>query len=354
MDFPSHGGTPLSIAGAVTNHDPDKSSGARKGQEKMTGFIKRLGLTIVALAAGLQLAQAQTSVSRIVVPFAAGGGQDVLARVIAPELGALLGDSFIIENRAGAGGAVGATAVARAKPDGATLLMAASSHTIGAALDRKTPFDPVKDFTAVAHIGTGAYIVLINARLPVKSVADLIAYAKANPGRLNYSSAGVGSATHLAMAYFANRAAIDIVHVPFKSTAEALNSLIGGDTEVLIVPTLGSQAFVANPALRLLAVVSKTRIPSLPEVPTVNESGLPGFEFTSWFGLLGPANMPADVTQKINAAVAKVIAMPQVAANIAQQGIEPQPLSPAAFTDLLTDKYAAMKKIVNAAGLASE
>ena len=164
----------------------------------------------------------------------------------------------------------------------------------------------------------------------------------------------MGSATHLTMAYFANRAAIDIVHVPFKSTAEALNSLMAGDTDMLIVPTLGSQSFMDTPALRLLAVVSKTRIPLLPDVPTVSENGLPGFEFTSWFGLLGPANMPADVTLKINNAVAKVIAMPHVAANIAQQGIEPLPLSTAGFGDLLTNHYAAMKKIIADAGLGAE
>ena len=325
-----------------------------KGQETMMTALKRLACAVAAVLAGIHLAQAQAPVSKIIVPFAPGGGQDVLARVIAPELGALLGETFIIENRAGAGGAVGATSVARSKPDGTTLLMAASSHTISAALDRKTPFDPVKDFTAVAHVGNGAYILLVNARLPAKSVAELIAYAKAKPGRLNYASAGVGSATHLTMAYFANRAAIDIVHVPFKSTAEALNSLMGGDTDLLIVPTLGSQAFMDTPALRLLAVVSKSRIALLPDVPTVSENGLPGFEFTSWFGLLGPANMPADVTLKINSAVAKVIAMPHVAANIAQQGIEPLPLSSPAFNELLTNHYAAMQKIIGDAGLGGE
>ncbi len=311
------------------------------------------GATFVFIAA-MPAARAQSTIAKIVVPFAAGGGQDVLARVIAPELGAQLGATFVIENRAGAGGALGASDVARSKPDGNTLLMAASSHTISAALDRKTPFDPVADFTAVAHVGTGAYIFLFNANLPVKSVADFIAYAKSKAGKLNYASAGVGSATHLAMAYFATRAQINLVHVPFKSTAEALNSLIGGDTEALIVPTLGSQAFVANPAIRLLAVVSKDRIPTFPDTPTVNESGLAGFEFTSWFGLLGPANMPPDVTQKLNDAVARAIANPAVAANIAQQGIEPRPMSPAAFTQLLTDNYASMKKIVAAAGIAAD
>jgi tripartite-type tricarboxylate transporter receptor subunit TctC len=316
--------------------------------------MKGLLLAVTAFTLGTGGAHAQSGTSRIIVPFAAGGGQDVLARVIAPELGAQLGETFIIDNRAGAGGALGASAVARSKPDGATLLMAASSHTISAALDRKAQFDPVKDFTAVAHIGTGAYIMLVNAKLPAKSVADLITYAKGKPRQLNYASAGVGSATHLAMAYFATRAGVDVTHVPFKSTAEALNSIIGGDTQMLIVPTLGSQAFVDNPAIRLLAVVSKDRIPTFPDVPTVGESGLPGFTFTSWFGLLGPAGMPPEVTKKINSAAANVIAIPSIAAAIAQQGIEPRAMTPSAFNELLEGNFASMKQIVAAAGIAAE
>ncbi len=320
----------------------------------MKTWMAALAGALLMFTAPMPTARAQSTIAKIVVPFAAGGGQDVLARVIAPELGAQLGATFVVENRAGAGGALGASDVARSKPDGSTLLMAASSHTISAALDRKAPFDPVNDFTAVAHVGTGAYIFLVNAKIPARSVAEFIAYAKTRSGKLNYASAGVGSATHLAMAYFATRAQINVVHVPFKSTAEALNSLIGGDTEALIVPTLGSQAFVANPAIRLLAVVSKQRIPTFRDVPTVDESGLPGFEFTSWFGLLGPAKMPADVTQRLNDAVARTIAIPRVAESIAQQGIEPRPMSSAAFTELLTDNYASMKRIVGAAGIAGD
>jgi tripartite-type tricarboxylate transporter receptor subunit TctC len=316
-------------------------------------LFKLFACVAALLAWGTSDLYAQGAVSRIVVPFAAGGGQDVLARVIAPQLSAELGETFIIENRAGAGGAVGTSFVARSKPDGMTMLMAASSHTITAALDPATPYEPVKDFTAVAHIGTGAYIFLVNANLPVHTVAEFIARAKANPGRINYASAGVGSATHLAMAYFSNLAGVDLVHVPFKSTAEAANSLIGGDTQALIVPLLGSQAFVANPALRLLAVVSKTRVANMPDVPTVDESGLPGFEFSSWFGLVGPAGMPPDVTAKINAAAAKVVAMPEIAAAIRQQGVEPKTMSSASFAELVADNFVSMKKVVKAAGLAA-
>ena len=299
-------------------------------------------------------AQAQNNVSKIIVPFAPGGGQDVLARVLAPELSTQLGESFIIENRAGGGGSAGSALVARSAPDGKTMVMAASSHTISAVLDRKSPYDAVKDFTAVAHIGSGAYIMLVNANLKATNVRELIAYAKANPGKMNYASAGVGSATHLAAAYFASRAGIDVVHVPFKSTAEALNALMQGETQLLIVPTLGSQAYVANPQLRLLAVVSATRIASLPNVPTVIESGLPGFEFSSWFGLLGPANIPADLTKRLNEAVNKVLAMPNIIAAIEQQGIEPKAMSSADFTKLLADNLVSTKELVKVAGISAD
>jgi tripartite-type tricarboxylate transporter receptor subunit TctC len=312
----------------------------------VAGLVCALALNCVA--------QAQTSVSKIIVPFAPGGGQDVLARVLAPELATQLGENFIIENRAGGGGSAGSALVARSAPDGKTLVMAASSHMISAVLDRKSPYDPVKDFTTVAHIGSGAYIMLVSSTLKAANVAELIAYAKENPGKMNYASAGVGSATHLAAAYFASRAGIDVVHVPFKSTAEALNALMQGETQMLIVPTLGSQAYVANPQLRLLAVVSHQRIASLPNVPTVIESGLPGFEFSSWFGLLGPANMPADVTKRINTAVNKVLAMPAIVKAIEQQGIEPKAIDSAQFAKLLEENYVSTKELVKLAGISAD
>jgi len=316
--------------------------------------LVRLVAVCVAVCATLQIAAAQTNLYKIVVPFAPGGGQDVLARVIAPELGNLLGATVIIENRAGAGSAVGATYVARSTPDGTTLLMAASSHVISALLNKKSPIDPIKDFTPVAHVGTGGYILIVNARVPAKNAGELIAYGKNNPGKLNYASAGVGSATHLASAYFASRAGLNLVHVPYKSTAEALNSTMRGDTQILIVPTLGSQGFISNPDLRVLGVVSKHRVSSLPDIPTVDESGLPGFEFSSWFGLLGPANMPPDITEKLNGIMAKIIAMPEVAKMIDLQGVEPRSMSSKAFADLLQGNYDTTRKILESTGIAAE
>lgn len=318
----------------------------------MKTFIRTAGLLAALAAASSAWSQANTT--RIVIPFAPGGGQDVLARIISTELGQLLGETILIENRPGAGGMTGAGVVARSAPDGKTMVMAASSHTISAAINKNPPFDPVKDFTAVAHVGTGAMMVLLNAKLPAKTVMEFVEYAKSNPGKLNYASAGVGSATHMAMAYFASRAGVSVVHVPFKSTAEALNAVATNTTQALIVPTLGSQTYVNNPDVRILAVMSKGRIKSLPDTPSVSESGLPGVEFSSWFGLLGPAKMPEDVTRRINEAVAKVIAMPAVADKIEQQGIEPKAMSSIEFTQLLSAHYESTKAIVKNAGISAE
>jgi tripartite-type tricarboxylate transporter receptor subunit TctC len=317
----------------------------------MRTWISRAAGAALALAAALGGASAQQQISRIIVPFAPGGGQDVLARVIAPDLGRLLGTTFVVENRAGAGGAVGGLAVARSAPDGATLLMAASGLSIAAATNANAGYDPIKDFTHVAHVGSGAYLLLSSAKVPAKNVRELIAHAKANPGKLNYASAGTGSATHLATAYFTSRGGIDAVHVPFRSSGEALNSVLTGETQFIIVPTLGSQSFVENKDINVLAVVSKTRLPALPNIPTVDESGIPDFEFLSWFGLLGPANMPADVTKKINDAVIKVLAQPEIASKIDQQGIEPKPMQPAEFTKAVAENYEVIKQIAKTAGL---
>lgn len=320
----------------------------------MKSFGRRIAIAAMALFCGVAGAFAQSSVYKIIVPFAPGGGQDVLARVIAPELSRLLGQSYIVENRAGAGGAVGGLVVARSAPDGATLLMAASGLSIAAAVNANIQYDPVKDFTHVAHVGSGAYLLLSSAKVPAKNVRELIAHAKANPGKLNYASAGTGSATHLATAYFTSRGGIDAVHVPFRSSGEALNSVLTGETQFIIVPTLGSQSFVENKDINVLAVVSKTRLPAFPNIPTVSESGLPDFEFLSWFGLLGPANMPANVVNRINEAMIKILAQPEIAAKIDQQGIDPTPMSPDAFTRSVADNFEVIRQIVKTTGLGAK
>ncbi len=314
---------------------------------------KRSCVVLAALACSVPAAPAMAQpggkVIRIVVPFAAGGAREVLARSFHAELGAALGQTVIIDNRPGAGGAIGTASVARAAPDGSTLVFAASSHSITALLGAAAPYDPVKDFAAVAHIGMQSYVLMTSAQLPVRNVAELVSYARANPGKLNYASAGHGSSSHLAMAYLAKLAGIDMVHIPFKSTQDANTDVLAGRSHALIVPNVGALPFLKDERIRLLGVTSRKRSPFLPDLPAISES-VPGYEFDSWFGLLAPARTPRPVVERINAEVARLLKDPVILARLAAQGVEPRPLSPEAFDRLLRDDYADMVKLVKAVG----
>ena len=294
--------------------------------------------------------QGQSGVTRIVVPFAAGGVQDILARAINAELGAQLGRSVIVENRPGAGNTIGTAFVAKAPPDGSTLILAAASHTISGSLYSKLSYHPINDFTAVAHIGTVDYVLMISSTIPAKSVAQFVAYAKANPGRLNYASAGNGSATHLAMAYFASLAGIDMVHVPFKATGEAINEVLAGRAHGVIAANIGALAFVKDERVRMLAATGSHRSKFLPQLPTVDEGGVKGYVFDSWLGLLAPAGTPRPVLDQINAAMEKLLRDPVILERLAKQGIEPQHLGVDAFNALLREDFAKMAKVVKASG----
>jgi tripartite-type tricarboxylate transporter receptor subunit TctC len=295
-------------------------------------------------------AQAQGNVTRIVVPFAAGGVQDILARAISAELGAQLGRSVIVENRPGAGNTIGTAFVAKAPPDGATLILAAASHTISGSLYRKLPYHPIDDFTAVAHIGTVDYVLMTSAGVPAKSTMELVAYAKANPGKLNYASAGNGSATHLSMAYFAALAGIEMVHVPFKATGEAINEVLAGRAHAVIAANIGALAFVTDERVRMLAATGARRSRFLPSLPTVAESGIPGYVFDSWLGLLAPAATPRPVVERVNGAMEKLLRAPVILERLAKQGIEPRHLGVDAFNALLREDFAKMAKVVKASG----
>jgi tripartite-type tricarboxylate transporter receptor subunit TctC len=312
-----------------------------------------LGAGSAALTAPLW-AQVGGSVSRIVVPFAAGGAREFPARAIQQELSRELGQNWIIEAKPGAGGAIGTVAVGKSEPDGRTLLMAASSHFVTAAIGARPAYDPVKDFQPVANLGSQNYLLLIHADLPAKNVAEFIALAKSKPGQMNYGSAGVGSSTHLAMAYFVRSAGLDMVHVPYKGTAEAANDVAGGRAQAVIVPTAGSGAFRQDPRFRLLAITGRKRSPLLPQVPTVAESGLANFEFESWFGLIGPANMPRAVVEKINAAVNKIIVTKEVSERLLKLGLEPEPMSVDAFNKEFLKDRDLMNRIVKDVGLSKE
>jgi tripartite-type tricarboxylate transporter receptor subunit TctC len=314
---------------------------------------RRATATLAALACGAFAAPAPAQlggkVIHIVVPFAAGGAREVLARSFYSELGAALGQPVIVENRPGAGGAIGTASVAKAAPDGNTLVFAASSHNITALLAEQPAYDPIKDFAPVANIGMQSYVLMASAGLPARKLSDLVSYAKARPGALNYASPGHGSSGHLAMAYFAKLAGIEMVHIPFKSTQDATNDVLAGRSHALIVPNVGALPFAKDGRIRLLGVTSPKRSAFLPEVPAVAEE-VPGYVFESWFGLLAPARTPRAVIERLNAEVAKLLANPVILERLAAQGVEPRALTPEAFEKLVREDYAAMAKVVKAVG----
>jgi len=283
------------------------------------------------------------------VPFAAGGAREVLARAFYAELGAALGQTVIIDNRPGAGGAIGTAFVAKAAPDGRTLIFAASSHNLTALLGATPAYDPIGDFAAVANIGMQSYVLIASASIPARTIAELIAYAKANPGKLNYASAGHGSSTHVAMAYFAKLAGVSMVHIPFKSSQDAVNDVLAARSHAVIVPNVGAIPYAKDARLRLLGVTSLERSPFLPGVPPVAGS-VPGYEFDSWFGLLAPARTPKPVIERINAEVAKLLRDPAILKRLEAQGVVPRPLSPEAFARLIRDDYEETAKMVKAVG----
>jgi tripartite-type tricarboxylate transporter receptor subunit TctC len=317
-------------------------------------FLSRRQLMVAALlSAGLNRVFAQSSgnVSRIIVPFAAGGAREMPARAIQQELSQETGQNWIIESKPGAGGAIGTSFVSKAAPDGRTLLMAASSHFVTSAMGARPFYDPVKEFAPVANIGNQSYVLMVNAGVPAKTTAEFIQYAKSKPGVLNYNSAGVGSSTHLAMAYFAKTADLDMVHVPYKGTAEAVTDVSGGRGNAVIVPTAGVGVYLQDTRLRIIGITSKKRSALLPNVPTLAESGLSGFQFESWFGLLAPAATPIAIQEKLNAAINKIILNKDVKERLLALGMESPQLNLEAFNKVFLADRDLMTRIVKETGI---
>lgn len=285
------------------------------------GILLLLGVTGAAPA----LAQERwpSKPVRIVVPFAPGGSTDVLARLVGQKLSTLWGQPVVIENKAGAGGNVGADAVAKSPADGYTLLMASGSIAINPHIYKRMPFDTKKDLLPITNVAGGPMLVVVPERSPVKTIQDLIALAKDKPGKLNFGSAGVGSQVHLASENFANAAGIEITHVPYKGEAVAYNDLIAGQIDMMVGNFAAASALLGPGRLRALAVTSKERAPQMPEMPTVAESGLPGFENTGWFGFFAPAGTPAAVIAKVQRDTATVMAETDTKARLYVQGMTP-------------------------------
>jgi len=317
-----------------------------------TRFTRRSFNAIAAAAAlcGIAAAHAQQRVIHIVVPFGTGAVQDTVARAFNNELGAALNASAIVENRAGAGGTVGAAIVARAPADGNTLVLAAASHNIAGFLYSKLSYDPLKDFVGVANVGNAGYVLAVSSGMGVSSTADFIKEVKANPGKYNYASAGNGSATHLAMASFLAKAGLQMTHIPTKSTGEAVNEVLAGRVQAVISSSIGVMGFQEDARMKLLASTGQSRSPFLPKLPTVAVSALPGYAFDSWIGLLAPAGTPKAEVERLNAVTNKVLADPVIQERFKRLGVEPRSQSAEEFQKLLRADWDAMGAVVKASG----
>jgi tripartite-type tricarboxylate transporter receptor subunit TctC len=290
-----------------------------------------LGLATTLALAAAPAAQAQTWPTkpvRFIVPFAAGGTTDVVARMLGQRLSEVWGQPVVVENKAGAGGNVGADVVAKSAPDGNTLLLASGSITINPSLYARMPFDTRKDLVPVSNVASGPMLLVVQDSSSYKSVKDLIAAAKAKPGSLNFGSAGVGSQVHLAAENFADAAGIELQHVPYKGEALAYNDLLGGQIQLMVGNFAAAAALTGPGRLRPLAVTGKQRSALLPDVPTVAESGLPTFENTGWFGLLAPAGTPAAVVAKLHKDTVAALADTQIKARLYVLGMTPIGSSP--------------------------
>jgi len=325
---------------------------------------KRRALTVAVLAAGVLasvpfVAQAQAAFPAraltIVVPFSAGGTTDILARVVGQYLSKDLGQPVIIDNRPGAGGNIGAQMVARAAPDGYTLLMGTvGTHAINQSLYKKMPFDPIKDFQPLTRVALVPNLLVAHPSQPYKTVKELIAYAKANPGKVNFASSGSGTSIHLSAEMFNQMAGVDMQHIPYKGSAPALNDLLGGQTAIMFDNMPSVIGHVRAGKLRPIAVTTPQRSRALPDVPTIAESGVPGYSATSWFGLLAPAATPAPVVAKLNASILKALADPEVKKKFAEQGAEPHGEKPEQFAEFIRSETAKWGQTVKASGATAD
>lgn len=303
-------------------------------------------------------AQAQafpTKAITIIVPFSAGGTTDILARVLGQFISKDLGQPVIIDNRAGAGGNIGTQLVARAAPDGHTILMGTvGTHAINQSLYPKLAFDPIKDFAPLTRVALVPNLLVANPAQPFKTVKELMAYAKANPGKVTFGSSGSGTSIHLSGELFKQMAGVDIQHVAYKGSAPAVNDLLGNHIAIMFDNMPSAIGHVKAGKLRPLAVTTAQRSPALPDVPTIAEAGVPGYEATSWFGLLAPAKTPAPVVAKLNASILKALADPDVKKKLLEQGAEPAGETPAQFAAFIASETVKWGKIVKQSGATAQ
>jgi tripartite-type tricarboxylate transporter receptor subunit TctC len=322
-------------------------------------FPPRAPASCAALALAAASATAQTFPAakpiRIIAPFGAGSTIDIMGRLIAPRLTESLGQPVIVENRPGAGGAIGMDAEAKAAPDGHTLAIGALGPlAMNPWLYAKTPFDPVKDFAAVSLLATGPVVIVVHPSIPAKTLKELVALAKARPGQLNYGSPGVGSSPHLAGELFKIETGTNLVHVPYKGNAEAITDLIGGQVSIVFTGVPPVVPLAKAGKLRVLATTGKQRLVALPEVPTIAESGLKGAEVLIWYGVVAPAATPRDIVVRLNRDIVKAMSAPELRDKFTQLGVDPETSTPEQFAQLIRDEVARWGKVIRTAGIKIE
>jgi tripartite-type tricarboxylate transporter receptor subunit TctC len=320
----------------------------------------RLVLAFIAstVAAGVACAQGDAWPSkpiRLIAPFPPASTADAISRVLGQKLSQRLGRQFIVDNRAGASGNIGADSIARAAPDGYTVgVVTSSTHAVAVSLNSKLPYDPIKDFTPITMMATSPYVLVLYPGVPAKNIQELIALAKSKPGALNYGSAGPASLAHLAGALFATLSDIQLTHVPYKSTAQSVVDLISGRLEMQFATIAPSLANIRAGQLRALAVTGKTRADALPDVPTMAEAGVPGYEATLWFALVAPAGLPASIATRLNREAVDILNSADMKETLEQQGVVPEPGTPESLTEQIRRDIVKWKDVIQKAGINPE
>jgi tripartite-type tricarboxylate transporter receptor subunit TctC len=312
-------------------------------------------LLAVAAAASLALPalaqQYPTRPVKIIVPFGPGGFTDVAARILQKELAPALGEAIVIENKPGAGSTIGTAEIANAKPDGYTLVMISTAHVISPHLYKQMPYDALKDFTPVTKLAEGPYVLAVHPSLPVRSVQELIALAKQQPGKIDYASSGNGSAQHLVGALFEKMSGANLNHVPYKGSNQAMNDVLGGQVKVTFAGVPNVLPNLASGKLRALGVSTPRRYADLPDVPTIAEAGVPGYDATIWLGILAPPNTPREIVQKLNSEIIKVLSTPESRKLMASAGVDVATSTPQEFARLMQAEYDRWGRIVKETGM---
>ena len=319
--------------------------------------MKKLIVAVVcALAAGMSFAQGKypDKPIRMIVPFSPGSASDFLARTLGQKLNELYGQQIVIDNRAGAGGVIGSTLLVKAAPDGYTVGMIGQPHLINAILQKDAPYRALEDIAPIAQVASLPNVLVVAPTLPVKTAADLIALAKSKPGELNFGSLGIGASSHIAGEAFKTAAGINVAHVPFKNVGDIFTEMVAGRVHLYMVPLPAAMPMLKDGNLHVLAVGTLQKVPALPGVPTISESGLPGFQSQSWFGVVGPAKLPRTIVLQLQKDIVNILQQPDTKERFLRQGADAVVTTPEEFQKMMQAEFAKFQKLVKDAGISTQ